>query len=336
MKQYFIKGILIAGAALFSVSAFAQKEKDGKKEKDHQTIIINREANNGEKTIIEITGDKVLINGKDAKDIDDITVNVHKIKAGEHALSLTGRGGKNWDLNIDNNGVFYEGNRISLFSEDSNRAMLGIVTDINDKGVEITSVSKESAAEKAGLKKGDIITKIEDKKIENMEDVSEVVRAHKPGDKVAITILRGGKEQILNAELARWKGVNMGRFAPGRVLEGFNRNIRITSPPSAPGVRTYSFETNRPKLGLSIQDTDDGKGVKVLDVESDGAAAKAGLKQDDVITHVNEIEVNSTDEISKLMRESREKTSVQMQVLRAGRTQKIDVRIPRKLKTANL
>lgn len=326
MKQYFFKGLLVAGIASCTLPVLAQNGKSGTKEKDHQTIIINRESGDDEKTVIEIKGDKVTINGKDAKDVDGVNVNVHKIKTGAHGLALSGNGRDNWNFNLNNE-------RISLFSEDSNRAMLGIVTDENDKGAEITSVSKESAAEKAGLKKGDIITKIGDRKIEDAEDVTEVVRSHKPGDKVAISILRDGKEQKLNAELARWKGLKMSSYAPARVFERMP-NINIDA--IAPEVRGFSFDMGRPKLGLSIQDTDEGKGVKVLEVDEDGNAAKAGIKEDDVITHLNEKEVNSADEISKMMRENKDKPSVKMQVQRAGKTQNIEVRIPRKLKTADL
>ncbi|HEY0059333.1 MAG TPA: PDZ domain-containing protein [Flavisolibacter sp.] len=326
MKQYFIKGLLVAGIAGCTLPALAQNAKSGTKEKDHQTIVINREAGDDEKTVIEIKGDKVTINGKDAKDVAGVNVNVHKIKTGAHGLSLSGNGRDNWNFNFDND-------RISLFSEDSNRAMLGVVTDESDKGAEITSVSKESAAEKAGLKKGDIITKIGDRKIEDAEDVTEAVRSHKPGDKVSISILRDGKEQKLNAELARWKGLKMSSYSPTRVFERMP-NVNIDA--IAPEVRGFSFDMGRPKLGLSIQDTDEGKGVKVLEVDEDGNAAKAGIKEDDVITHLNEKEVNSADEISKMMRENRDKASVKMQVQRGGKTQNIEVRIPRKLKTADL
>jgi serine protease Do len=235
--------------------------------------------------------------------------------------------GGNWDFNLDDE-------RISLFSEDANRAMLGVVTDVDDKGAEITSISKESAAEKAGLKKGDIITKIGDKKVEDAEDVSEAIREHKPGDKVAVTILRDGKEQKITAELGKWKGVNMSTITPGRVYG--NAIPRVMQTPDAPGASTFYFRGNTPRLGLSIQDTEDGKGVKVIDVDDEGNAAKAGVEEDDVITHVNDKEVNNADEIAKMIKENKDNASVRLKVLRDGKTKNIEVRIPKKLKTADL
>jgi serine protease Do len=98
------------------------------------------------------------------------------------------------------------------------------------------------------------------------------------------------------------------------------------------------FATNaaRPKLGIAVQDTDDGKGVKVLEADEDGTAAKAGIKKDDVITHIDDKAVNGADEISKLMREKKDQPVVRFQVNRGGKSQTIEVKIPRKLKTVDL
>jgi serine protease Do len=91
-----------------------------------------------------------------------------------------------------------------------------------------------------------------------------------------------------------------------------------------------------PKLGVSVQDTEDGKGVNVIEVDEDGNAAKAGIKEDDIITEVDGKAVNSTDEIAKLIKESKEKTSVKIKLLRAGKAETVEVKIPRKLKTTDL
>ena len=91
-----------------------------------------------------------------------------------------------------------------------------------------------------------------------------------------------------------------------------------------------------PKLGLSVQDTDDGKGVKILEVDEDSYAAKAGLKEEDIITEIDGKAVNSVDQVSKIVRDSKEKPSVMMKLQRGGKTQNIEVKIPRKLKSADL
>ena len=331
MKKYYLNGFLIVGFALTAVSAVAQKDKSTNSDKDRQTIIINREDDGKEKTVIEITGDKVLINGKDASDIKDVRVNLHRFKDGGRGLTVTTDGRETW------NAAFGSNNSISLLSEDSNRAMLGVVTDADARGAEITSVSKASAAEKAGLKKGDIITRIGDSKVSDADDVSKVVRAHKPGDKVAISVLRGGKEEKITAELGRWKGVKMNSLIAPQAFENFSPRIEFKAPSgvTSPG-RSLSLDFNRPRLGLSLQDTDNGKGLKVIGVNDDGIADKAGIKEDDIITHLNDVALSSTEEIVKLVRENKENAPMKMQIIRGGKTQTIEVRIPKKLKTTNL
>jgi serine protease Do len=88
-------------------------------------------------------------------------------------------------------------------------------------------------------------------------------------------------------------------------------------------------------LGLSVQDTDDGKGVKVLDVDDEGLAYKAGIKEGDVITMVDDRPVNGADDIARLIREKREQPTVKLQVNRGGKTQTFDVKM-KKPKTIDL
>jgi len=328
MKPLISKRLLIAGIALLTVPSalLAQDDKDkdkDKKEKNNvQQIIITRNGENQGKTVIEIDGDKVKVNGKDVKDNKDVSVRVN---------TLTGtrvRPGT-WSYNFNNND-----HNMSLFKEDSNRAMLGVNTEENDKGAEVESVIDESAAEKAGLKKGDVITKIAKTKIESSDDLTEEIRSHKPGEKVAITFLRDGKEQTVTAELGKWKGIPMESAMAMPRIEQFG-GTWAPQPPSVPGNAFGYTVTGRPRLGLSIQDTDDGIGVKVLDVDEESNAAKAGIKEGDIIVGVDDHEVKGTDDVTKALRE-REKNSFNFKIKRDGKTQNIEVKFPKKLKTADL
>jgi len=295
-----------------------------KEKKEIQQIIITRSGDVDAKTIIEINGDNVTVNGKVVKDNDDdVKVRVNKIK---DVMAYRGEFGPgNFNFNLDHN------NAMSLFSEDENRAMLGVVTERTEKGARINSISKESGAEKAGLKKDDIITKIDDVKIDDTEDVSVAVKKHKPGDKVNITVLRDGKEQKFTAELGKWKGIKMGANA-----FTIPRRERFDMSPFSPDAPFAFGMGGAPKLGLSVQDTEDGKGVKVVEVDEDSNAAKAGVKENDIITHINDEAVNSADEIARKVRAARDKASLQFKVLRNGKAQNIEVKTPRKLKTADL
>jgi len=336
---------LFAAVALFApVALLAQEDrkdkndKEVKEKKEVQQIVITRKGDKEEKVVVEINGDKITVNGKpldEYKDKEgDISVRLNKLKDLEFLTRIPNMTG-NW--NFDSNDGYTK-----LFNENSNHAMLGVTTEKSEQGAEVSAVTKESAAEKIGLKEGDVITKVDDKKIENPDDLSASIKAHKPGDKVTITYLRDKKEQKATAELTKWKGVNVfGSTAPFKMDLGgmdFDQSIPRVTIPRAPGIKgeAWNWAGGTPKLGLSVQDTDDGKGVKIIEVDAESQAEKAGLKEGDLISHIDDKEVNTVDEVSKLIKEKKDNPTVRFQVTRNNKRQNIEVKMPRKIKTADL
>ncbi|MDP4263912.1 MAG: PDZ domain-containing protein [Bacteroidota bacterium] len=336
MKYLFSKPLFIVlGAALILPAALLaqvgekdkEKKEKAKEKSETQQIIITRSGDKNEKITVEVNGDKVTVNGKP---IDEYK--------GDNVIVRRNRNRDGWTLGEGQNSWSFNGDNFPLLLDmgDSNRAMLGVTTEKADKGVEIQTINKESAASKAGLKEGDVITKIDEQKIEDPDDLSKAIKAHKPGDKVNVTYLRDDKEQKVSAELSKWKG--SGVLSPsykmdlGDVMSKAHTMPRINTAP----FRSFSWSGGGPKLGLSVQDTDDGKGVKVIEVDDESNAAKAGIKEDDIITEVEGKAVNSADEVAKIIKDSKDKTSVMVKLTRAGKTQNIEVKIPRKLKTADL
>ena len=329
MKQFWLRFSLVALTAftLAPVSLLAQKddkkEDKDKEKKETQQIIITRKSGDNDKVVIEVNGDKVTVNGKPVNGKDgDINVTVNKWKDYSY-LMAPGR-------------MKRTGGDYRIFTGDSNKAMLGVTTERTDGGVEVQSVTKESAAEKAGLKENDIITKIDDKKIEDPDDLSDIIGEHKPGDKVSVTYLRDKKENKVTVELTKWKGVAAWTINGDNNFNFDMGDIGRYLPKTPMAVPHITWTGNGPKLGLSIQDNEDGKGVKVTDVEDESNAAKAGLKEDDVITEADGKTINNTDDMVKVIRESREKISIMMKVQRAGKTQNVEVKMPRRIKTADL
>ncbi len=337
MKTVFRKlSILGLGMALIApASVLAQQEGKDKEKKEVEEIVIVRKGDKNEKVVVEINGDKITVNGKSIEDLKEGDVTVRRNRIRDVWAYADGLRNGAITRSMSPQGNFY------MLSTDSNRAMLGVTTEKAEKGVQVESITKESAAEKAGLKKEDVITKVGDKKIETPDDLSATIKSKKPGDKVDITYIREGKEQKVTAELGKWKGSNVFSTVPGQNfrlnMDDFNFNFGDMVP-STPRVATpYGVaRSSGPKLGLSVQDTDNGKGVQVIGVEADGSAEKAGIKKEDVITEVDGKAVNNTDEIAKIIRDSKDKASVMMKLQRNGKTQNIEVKIPRKLKTTNL
>jgi serine protease Do len=328
---------IVAAALLFPFAGIAQKGED-KEKKETRVVTVTTNGNKGEKVVVEVDGDKVTVNGKPVDELKDgdVKVKVHKLKDMQALTAITGRQGA-WSFNGDSHGG---GTHIMM---DENKAMLGVSTEKDEKGAKVNDVTKESAAEKMGLKENDIITKINDAKIESPDDLSAAIKKHKPGDKVTVTWLRDGKESKASGELTKWKGVTAFGFSgPGQdfnfKLDDFNMGEnfpRALTIPRVPG-QNWSWSGGSPRLGISVQDTDDGKGVKVIEVDEESNAAKAGIKENDIVTHVDDKAVNNVDEISKLLKEKKESPTVRLQVDRNGKRQNIEVKMPRKIKTADL
>jgi serine protease Do len=350
MKKNWVRFFLVS-AGFISLTATAQikeekvivVEEARPAKKEMRQVIITNHSDKKEKMVIEINGDKVTVNGKPIEEMDKkdggVNVKIRKVKDLE-ALTAEGMPGGLTFFGDDGKKVIMRGMGNGV---NENKPMLGVTTETSDKGgVEIKDVTKESAAEKIGLKKGDIITKIGDDKIENPDDLSEAVQKHKPGEKVDIKYTRDGKEQKATAELGKWKGATaFGSRAP---FENFNFDFKtddikidkMLTMPRAFNGQGFSWSGNGPRLGISVQDTDDGKGVKVIEVDEESNAAKAGIKEEDVITHIDDKAVNGVDEISKLLREKKENPTVRFQLTRNGKPQNIEVKMPGKIKTADL
>jgi len=103
---------------------------------------------------------------------------------------------------------------------------------------------------------------------------------------------------------------------------------RIEAMPDM-GPNSFMFSTGRPRLGIKAQDTEDGKGVKVLDIDDESAADKAGIKEGDIITEFDGKPVNSADELAAGARTAKDKSSIRLKINRDGKSQDVEVKIPK-------
>jgi serine protease Do len=311
-KFKLITSMLLLGS--ISTAVIAQTTTKTTKE---EIVILKKSAANEKMTIV-IDGDKVTVNGKPVEDFKSDVVEIKKRKGPVRVTAP--RMAKGFRIFEDDDNVIFNG---------GNKAMLGVYTEKVADGAKITTVSDNSAAEKAGLKKDDIITKVGDKAIDSPETLADVIGDKKVDDKVEITYKRDGKEAKTTATLQKGSGYSF-NFNGDDIMKEFN--IEVPTPPSIAG---YSWG-RKPKLGLQIEDVEEGKGVKVKDVEDNTPAAKAGLKADDIITAVNDKAVNSVDELKQETATAKEGDTLQIKYTRNGKNQTADLKIPKKIKTATL
>ena len=288
---------------------------------DNEEIIIKRKGDKDTKVTIEIKGDEVTVNGKSLDDFDDDNI---VIKKGRTIIYGPGHS------------PFTGGNAFNFESHgNDNTPFLGVATDKADKGgAEIEEVTENSGAEKAGLKENDIITKIDNETIAGPDDVTRIVRKHKPEDKIEITYDRKGKTEKTTVTLGKRKSRTLTLASPHPVP---NLNFDLQDRDFRNFDHNFNFNYNgKPRLGIKAQDTEDGKGVKVLDVDNESAAEKAGIKKDDVITEFDGKKVSTTEDLVNASRESKEKPAVKITFNRGGKSESVEIKTPKKLKTANL
>jgi serine protease Do len=178
---------------------------------------------------------------------------------------------------------------------------------------------------------------VNETKIENPDNLYETIHNFKPGDKVKIVFTRDGKEQSVTATLEKtdYKSKEF-NYNPDNFNYNYDYKFHMPPMPDLENMDMMPWGMRQPKLGIKAQDTEDGVGVNVLEVQDSTAAAKAGLKKGDIILQFNGAEVNSTNELLEQIQESRQKTIVKVKIKRGGVTQEIDVKFLRKLRTAEL
>jgi serine protease Do len=312
-------------ALLLSASTFSLKAQSKQKEKETQDIVIRKKSDKGEKLTIIVDGDRVTVNGKPIEEFrnEDVQVLLRKAKG----------------LRINDNkslrDVYVQG------YSTPNKAFLGVSSDIADNGARILAVTDTSAAEKAGLKEGDIITKINETLINEDHTLYNTISKQKPGDKVEITYLRNGKTSVTSATLGKtprtmtstWSGSwsdGSGAYSLEN-LKGGAQNWSMDIPNLM-----VQGRLSRPRLGIEIQDLEEGKGVKVTDVDDESPIARAGLKEEDIITKINDKEVEDVDAMRLATREFKSGDTFKVEYKRNGATATTNVKIPKKVKTANL
>jgi len=353
MKKLFLAALILGFG--FTVQAQEDKVIEKKKDKESQEIIIRSKGDKDKKITVVVDGDNVTINGKPMSEFkdDDVTVNRRTITIRDRNPRGT------MTMTVPGEGFMTEFDSFSGDEKMESRAFLGVTTEDAGEGAKITDITRESAAEKAGLKEGDIITKINDKKVDGPESLLEAITAQKPKDNVTIYYKRDGKENQVKATLGERKEYGTMAYS----FSGPDGLARTYTIPRVPGIatapemyekameaysmpRAYNLDANkfsfaegfysRQRLGLKIQDTEEGNGVKILDVEKDSPAEKGGLKKDDIVTEIGGNKVKNTDEAREQLQENREKSSYNIKARRNGTEMSFDIRIPKKLKTANL
>lgn len=150
-------------------------------------------------------------------------------------------------------------------------------------GVYITGFSDSSGAQDAGLKSGDIITKVDNIPVTDFADLSISIGSRRPGDKVQVTYLRNGKETTTTVTLKDQKGGTTARS---------KADLSVTEKIGA----DFSPLNDRFKTEYGLT-----SGVVTKNVVEGGEMAKIGIVDDYIIIEINGKPVNSENDVEKIL-----------------------------------
>jgi len=172
-------------------------------------------------------------------------------------------------------------------------------------GVLVNDVFENEPAARAGLKPGDIIAKVDGRRVETPAGLSRAVAGLTPGTKIELDVIRNGERRTVT--------VDLGERKEDAVVAS------IPAPPLQPEV----------KLGLSVQDLTpeladkfkikDQKGVLVNKVDPGSVAQEQGLREGDLIKEVNRQAVASSEEFKSAVAQAKKGESVLLRVVRENR-----------------
>ena len=171
----------------------------------------------------------------------------------------------------------------------------------NESGALVADVSKESPAEKAGIKVGDVILEFDGKPIHEMNELPRLVAMAPPGRKATVTVLRGGKKEQLVATVERLKDTGEGSPSGGVEQQNMGMTVRELGKDIAA------------RLGVQ-----EGKGVYVAEVKPGGKAEEAGIVPGDVIVEVNGITIAGMPDYEKALAGHKQGSFMRLLLWRGG------------------
>jgi len=193
-----------------------------------------------------------------------------------------------------------------------------------ESGVLISGVEEGSPAEKGGIEDGDVVVEFNGAEVASPDELRDLVRETKPGDKAEVVVIRDGDRKTIELVVGE---------SPEGVSFGWNQD----TPPGAmrwfdgDGVHGLKTFFGGPRLGVNAVELNDdlagyfdakaGQGVLVLEVGDESIAHKAGIKAGDVIEKVEDNAIGTVDELREAIRDYKEGDEFAVAVMRKGKKQ---------------
>ena len=181
------------------------------------------------------------------------------------------------------------------------------------KGVLVGDVVNDSPAEKSGIERGDIITKVNDEEVDSPGELQDKIRSIEIGKKANIEVVRDGKEISFVVIIDEMPTVD----EEGSELS----KEKVFSVQTGLKVQTVTAEIAK-ELGLPQV-----KGLVITEVIPGSSADDMGLQTGDIILEANRVEASTVDEWEKLISKLEPGDTLLLLVFRSGHTYYVPVKV---------
>jgi serine protease Do len=185
-----------------------------------------------------------------------------------------------------------------------------------DHGAVVSDVTKGSAADKAGIKRGDVIIEYSGKPVRTGSDLPRMVAVTKPGTEVNVKIVRDKKEKVLQVKVGQMKDAELSDME-GSDEESAAMGLGIT-------VSELDAQTARQL------DLEEEEGVVITRVKVNSPAEKAGLQRGDVILEINREPVANVEDYRNRTSKAKAGDTLLFLIYRRGGSMFVPVEIPGK------
>ncbi len=188
-------------------------------------------------------------------------------------------------------------------------------------GALIAEAVPDGPAARAGLKAGDVITKINGKTVQSTRDLALAVSEVKPGDDAKVTYVRGGHKETTAIKVEKF---------PKNAEAAFNPNAPFSSNAGSKAELGLSLGSLTPALHQQLGIPMNAQGAVITHVTADSPADQAGLRDGDVIVGVGSASVTSPEDATSAIKaaESKKAKAVALRIMRDGQSIFVAVPLP--------
>ncbi len=192
---------------------------------------------------------------------------------------------------------------LGVYIQDIDETMAKAMKLPGTEGALVSDVTEDSPAAKAGIKQGDVILEMNGEKVKSTTQLRNTIAATMPGTEIKLKIWRDGKEKTIEVKLGKLESDKTTPETEEKLESLFGFKVK---PFNSELAEKYQIEGKR-------------SGVVVTEVKPGSNAARAGLREGDLIVAINRNKIKSLEDFNKAVEPLKKGDAVLLQIVRQNR-----------------